>query len=81
MKWKKIINGGVKDLLNGRKMHSCKTYFKNHRIRKPIAHLGEYNLLNEGVINQFDIANNYGIDGFLIWNYWFGDSEVILRNY
>ena len=56
------------------------TYFPNQKIRKPIEPLGQYNLLNNNVIEeQFKIAKDYGIDGFLIWNYWFGNNDKILE--
>lgn len=56
------------------------TYFPNQKIRKPIEPLGQYNLLNSDVIEeQFKIAKDHGIDGFMIWNYWFGNDDKILE--
>ncbi|HAV5535580.1 glycoside hydrolase family 99-like domain-containing protein [Acinetobacter baumannii] len=61
-------------------INNCKKYFASHQIRKPIAPLSQYNLLESGIIEkQFEIANNFGIDGFLIWNYWFGNGEKLLE--
>lgn len=55
-------------------------YFPNQKIRKPIEPLGQYNLLNNNVIEeQFNIAKDHGVDGFLIWNYWFGNNDKILE--
>lgn len=61
-------------------INASKSYFKNHKIRKPIEPLGQYDLLEGNIIEkQFEIANQYGIDGFLIWNYWFGNGEMLLE--
>lgn len=61
-------------------INSSKVFFKNHNIRKPIEPLGQYDLLKDRVIEkQFEIANKYGINGFLIWNYWFGNEEMLLE--
>ncbi len=59
----------------------AKQYFKTQEIRKPIEPLGEYDLmLGDKVIEQqFEIAQEHGIDGFLVWNYWFGNEEKILE--
>lgn len=59
----------------------AKKYFKNHEIRRPIQPLGQYDLIiDEKVLEkQFKIANDHGVDGFLVWNYWFGNSEKILE--
>lgn len=59
----------------------ARKYFKKHEIRKPIIPLREYDLiLDDNVIEQqFEIAQENGIDGFLVWNYWFGNSEKILE--
>lgn len=61
-------------------INNCKEYFPEHQIRKPIEPLGQYVLLEDGVMEkQFEIANDHGVDGFLIWDYWFGKGERILE--
>lgn len=61
-------------------INEAKIFFSDHEIRKPTFPLGQYNLLEKSVISkQFEIANKYGIDGFMIWNYWFGDNNKILE--
>ncbi|MBF9226520.1 MULTISPECIES: glycosyltransferase WbsX family protein [Acinetobacter calcoaceticus/baumannii complex] len=59
----------------------AKKYFKNHEIRKPVEPLGEYDLVSNNKIieKQFEIAQENGVDGFLVWNYWFGNDEKILE--
>ncbi|WP_039047632.1 glycoside hydrolase family 99-like domain-containing protein [Acinetobacter junii] len=62
------------------KINQAIAYSKSHQIRKPIQPLGQYNLLNKKVVEQqYNIANEYGIDGFLIWNYWFGGGDKLLE--
>lgn len=62
------------------KVNEAISYFENHNIRKPIEPLGQYNLLDIDVIEkQYSIAKSHGIDGFMIWNYWFGNNEKILE--
>lgn len=61
-------------------INNCKEYFTQHKIRKSIQPLGQYMLLEDGVIEkQFEIAKEYKIDGFMIWDYWFGDGDRILE--
>ncbi|MCH4244371.1 glycosyltransferase WbsX family protein [Acinetobacter gerneri] len=60
---------------------NAKNYFNGHEIRRPIQPLGEYDLmLSEKIVEkQFKIAQENGVDGFLVWNYWFGNEEKILE--
>lgn len=61
-------------------VNSAKKYFKKHLIRKPVEPLGQYNILeNNKIEHQFQIANEHGIDGFMIWNYWFGNNSKLLE--
>jgi hypothetical protein len=62
------------------KINQAVAYSKFHEIRKPVQPLGQYNLLDKNIIEkQYGIANEHGIDGFLIWNYWFGKGEKLLE--
>lgn len=54
--------------------------FAGHSLRKPAAPLGEYNLLNPEIFNtQMDLATSHGIDGFAVWDYWFGNGDRLLE--
>jgi len=57
-----------------------KPYFKGHILRKPDNNLGYYNLTDSKVLEkQYEIASNYGIEGFCFWTYWFGNGERLLE--
>lgn len=57
-----------------------KPYFKGHTLRKPTDELGYYDLSNSEVLEkQYEIASNYGIEGFCFWTYWFGAGERLLE--
>lgn len=44
------------------------------------ADLGFYDLrLKETVAAQVSLANEYGVDGFLYWHYWFGEGRQLLE--
>ena len=61
-------------------LRESKTYFKQQKIRKPIAPFGEYNLLNPDVFAwQNKTARDYGISGFLVFDYWFGAGKTLLE--
>lgn len=61
-------------------INNAKSYFPNHSIRKPIQPLGQYNLLDKSTLeHQSSLAKKHGIDGFIVWNYWFGNGEKILE--
>lgn len=61
-------------------LNQAKKYFNWQTIRKPIAPFGEYNLLNPDVMEwQAKTAKNYGIDGFLVFDYWFGNGKTLLE--
>jgi hypothetical protein len=58
----------------------AKPFFPWHRIRKPVAPLGYYNLLAPGTMEaQFRLAESFKIDGFAIWHYWFGGGRRLLH--
>lgn len=55
-------------------------YFANQEIRRPHAEVGEYNLLDSKVITQqWHTAKKYGIDAFLVFDYWFGNGQRLLE--
>ena len=61
-------------------LREAKTYFKWQLIRRPIEPLGEYNLLDPNILElQSKIAKEYGINGFLVFDYWFGDGKTLLE--
>lgn len=60
-------------------LNQAKQYFDWQAIRKPIQPLSEYSLLNPEVMEwQTKIAKEYGIDGFLVFDYWFGAGKTLL---
>jgi hypothetical protein len=60
-------------------IRNWKPYFKNHILRKP-ERLGYYDLMDAEILEkQYEIASNYGIEGFCFWTYWFGNGERLLE--
>ena len=63
-----------------RHLQGARRHYRWQRIRKPIAPLGEYSLLNGDTIElQYRIASGHGISGFFIWDYWFGNGQRLLE--
>ena len=61
-------------------LREAKTYFKGQKIRMPVEPLGEYSLLNLHIMElQSRIAKAYGINGFLVFDYWFGEGKTLLE--
>ena len=61
-------------------LNQAKKYFKWQEVRKPIAPMGEYNLLDADVIEwQASTAKKHHIDGFLVFDYWFGAGKTLLE--
>lgn len=61
-------------------MARARAWFPGHRVRQPIASLGQYDPLAPGVMEaQWDIARSHGLDGFLVWDYWLGDGRRLLE--
>ncbi|HGY1165653.1 TPA: glycoside hydrolase family 99-like domain-containing protein [Citrobacter braakii] len=55
------------------------SYKPNQKIRRPIEPLGYYELPNHTVLEQqYRLAKEHDIDGFFIWDYWFGRGEKLL---
>jgi hypothetical protein len=58
----------------------AKPLFIGHYQPRIPADLGFYDLrLKETVIEQAEMARNYGIDGFIYWHYWFGNGKELLE--
>lgn len=61
-------------------LREAEAYFPWQQIRRPIVPLGEYDLLNPETLElQNRIANDYGIDGFMVFDYWFGRGRTLLE--
>lgn len=61
-------------------LSKAKKYFPQQNIRYPTNELGYYNLEDPTIIEkQFELASKYGIAGFCLWTYWFGNGEKILE--
>ncbi|WP_414657587.1 glycoside hydrolase family 99-like domain-containing protein [Deinococcus sp. VB343] len=57
-----------------------KEFISGQSIRKPSGPFNEYNLLEaEVLIWHQQIAEAYGIDGFFVWDYWFGEGKKLLE--
>lgn len=54
--------------------------YNGHRQPRVPSELGYYNLLDpEVMIRQSNMAQQYGIDGFAYWHYWFGGGKRLLE--
>lgn len=63
-----------------KQLNSAKSYFKGHVLRKPHTPFGQYSLMNAEVMAwQSETAEKYGIDGFLVFDYWFGKGKKLLE--
>lgn len=61
-------------------LNEAPTYFDWHRLRKPDTPFGQYSLLNPEVFAwQNKIAQAHGVDGFLVFDYWFGQGKKLLE--
>lgn len=58
-------------------LKNSKKYYKWQKIRKPISNYYDLSSVTE-LENQFLDAKSCGIDGFVVWNYWFGDGVKVL---
>jgi hypothetical protein len=61
-------------------LRQAKQYFKWQKIRKPIAPLNEYSLLQPRIMElQSQIAKQHAINAFLVFDYWFGNGKTLLE--
>lgn len=59
---------------------NAKPLFKGHYQPHVPADLGFYNLLMpETQVAQAKLAQEYGVDGFCYWHYWFGGGKTIME--
>lgn len=57
----------------------AKPLFKGHYQPHIPADLGFYDMrLPETILSQVRLANEYGVDGFCYWHYWFGNGRKLL---
>lgn len=55
------------------------SYNSKQKIRKPVTPLGYYELPDSVILEQqYSFAKEHHIDGFFIWDYWFGNGEKLL---
>ena len=55
------------------------SYKRKQKIRKPVEPLGFYELPSQTVLEQqYKFAKKHHIDGFFIWDYWFGNGDKLL---
>lgn len=60
-------------------LRAAQQYYPWQEIRKPIAPYGEYSLLDPKVVEwQSSISKQHGIDGFIVFDYWFGNQKKLL---
>ena len=58
----------------------AKKLFPDHSVPNIPADLGYYDLrVSETRIQQAELAQAYGIEGFVYWHYWFGDGKRLLE--
>ena len=63
-----------------RSVNMAKPLFRGHVQPKVPADLGYYDLrLEDSRIQQGDLAQEYGIDAFCYWHYWFGAGKRLLN--
>ena len=61
-------------------LRRARRWSRRHAIRRPVPPLGEYCLTDPATLElQWDIASKHGIDGFAIWDYWFGGGRQLLE--
>src|SRR5688572_12814662 len=58
----------------------AKPLFPGHKQPIVPGELGYYNLLDKNIqIRQSEMATKYGIDGFIYYQYWFGNGKMLLE--
>lgn len=60
-------------------LNNWRPAFNEHTLRKP-GELGYYDLSDPNILEkQYEMASQYGIEGFCFWTYWFGAGERLLE--
>ena len=63
-----------------RSVTSARKLFRGHYQPHIPADLGFYDLrLKQSLIDQVTLANDYKVDGFCYWHYWFGNGKELLE--
>lgn len=63
-----------------RSVASAKKLYRGHYQPHVPADLGFYDLrLKQTLLDQVALANEYGVDGFCYWHYWFGNGIELLE--
>ena len=61
-------------------LNAAQSYFSWQQVRRPVGPFGQYTLLNPAVFEwQQSLADQYAIDGFLVFDYWFGQGKKLLE--
>jgi Glycosyltransferase WbsX len=61
-------------------VRKAKPLFSGHKQPLVPGELGYYNLMDKEVqIRQSEMAEKYGIDGFIYYQYWFGNGKMLLE--
>ncbi|WP_340616514.1 glycoside hydrolase family 99-like domain-containing protein [Xenorhabdus entomophaga] len=61
-------------------LNNAKNYILTQNIRKPTTPFFQYELPNKNIMEwQAEVALSHNIDGFFIWDYWFGKGKTLLN--
>jgi hypothetical protein len=61
-------------------LRRARQWTRGQVIRRPVPPLGEYRLTDGSVMElQWRLAEAHGIDGFAVWDYWFGGGRQLLE--
>ncbi|MBC7596074.1 MAG: glycoside hydrolase family 99-like domain-containing protein [Kineosporiaceae bacterium] len=61
-------------------LRAARKWSESHVIRRPIQPLGEYSLIDAATLEQqWALASKFEIDGFAVWDYWFGGGRQLLE--
>jgi hypothetical protein len=61
-------------------LRNARKWSRRHAIRRPVAPLGEYSLAEPSTLElQWSLAAAHGLDGFAVWDYWFGAGVQLLQ--
>ena len=61
-------------------LRNARTWSRGQVIRRPMPPLGEYMLLDPGVLEaHWALASAHGISAFAVWDYWLGGGKQLLE--